>query len=246
MMAHERQHEAFEVPGFVAYCCGKAMLSRRDGGHVRFRCANPSHGRGFSMAIDPAEQSFCSCASGSSPMPCKDFGDFRLYAGCRQCNSRYSVFKEGAHVVFEVQGSNHKEVEEVSSEGLAKLWDHLGGSRAGSPQPLAGNTLAEIIKSVRPDITLGVKITRSQSITGDSNITDSTVQKQASPRSSVVAALIIGIIASLIAAILLEYFGVTDLNEQPRRKQRGIEHPSLNSFRGKPRGIEPGGIKRVP
>ena len=32
-------------------------------------------------------------------------------------------------------------------------------------------------------------------------------------------------------------------NEQPRSKLRGIEHPSLNSFRGKPRGIEPGGIK---
>ena len=31
-------------------------------------------------------------------------------------------------------------------------------------------------------------------------------------------------------------------NEQPRSKLRGIEHPSLNSFRGKPRGIEPGGI----
>ena len=28
-------------------------------------------------------------------------------------------------------------------------------------------------------------------------------------------------------------------NEQPRSKLRGIEHPSLNSFRGKPRGIEP-------
>ena len=26
-------------------------------------------------------------------------------------------------------------------------------------------------------------------------------------------------------------------NEQPRSKLRGIEHPSLNSFRGKPRGI---------
>ena len=34
-------------------------------------------------------------------------------------------------------------------------------------------------------------------------------------------------------------------NEQPRSKLRGIEHPSLNSFRGKPRGIEPGGIKAV-
>ena len=32
-------------------------------------------------------------------------------------------------------------------------------------------------------------------------------------------------------------------NEQPRSKLRGIEHPSLNSFRGKPRGIEPGRIK---
>ena len=33
------------------------------------------------------------------------------------------------------------------------------------------------------------------------------------------------------------------LNEQPRSKLRGIEHPSLNSFRGKPRGIEPEEIK---
>ncbi len=32
-------------------------------------------------------------------------------------------------------------------------------------------------------------------------------------------------------------------NEQPRSKLRGIEHPSLNSFRGKPRGIELGGMK---
>jgi hypothetical protein len=32
-------------------------------------------------------------------------------------------------------------------------------------------------------------------------------------------------------------------NELPRRKQRGIEHPNLNSFRGKPRGIEPEEIK---
>ena len=35
---------------------------------------------------------------------------------------------------------------------------------------------------------------------------------------------------------------VLEANEQPRSKLRGIEHPSLNSFRGKPRGIEPGGI----
>ena len=35
------------------------------------------------------------------------------------------------------------------------------------------------------------------------------------------------------------------INEQPRSKLRGIEHPSLNSFRGKPRGIEPGGIERL-
>ena len=35
------------------------------------------------------------------------------------------------------------------------------------------------------------------------------------------------------------------MNEQPRSKLRGIEHPSLNSFRGKPRGIEPGGINGV-
>ena len=31
----------------------------------------------------------------------------------------------------------------------------------------------------------------------------------------------------------------TFFNEQPCSKLRGIEHPSLNSFRGKPRGIEP-------
>ena len=35
------------------------------------------------------------------------------------------------------------------------------------------------------------------------------------------------------------------LNEQPRSKLRGIEHPSLNSFRGKPRGIEPEEIDEV-
>ncbi len=34
-------------------------------------------------------------------------------------------------------------------------------------------------------------------------------------------------------------------NEQPRSKLRGIEHPSLNSSRGKPRGIEPEEIERV-
>jgi hypothetical protein len=141
----------------------------------------------------------------------KDLGDFRLYAGCRYCGARYSVFKEGAHVVFEVHGSNHKEVQEVSSEGLAELWDHWGGPREGPPQALAGKTLAEIIKSVRPDITVGVKVTRSHSITGNSNITDSTVQRKASRRSSVVTALIVGVIASALAAILLEYFGLIDL-----------------------------------
>ena len=35
-------------------------------------------------------------------------------------------------------------------------------------------------------------------------------------------------------------------NEQPRSKLRGIEHPSLNSFRGKPRGIEPEEIDTGP
>ena len=34
-------------------------------------------------------------------------------------------------------------------------------------------------------------------------------------------------------------------HEQPRSKLRGIEHPSLNSFRGKPRGIEPEEIKKT-
>ena len=39
--------------------------------------------------------------------------------------------------------------------------------------------------------------------------------------------------------------GTALLNEQPRSKLRGIEHPSLNSFRGKPRGIEPEEIEKV-
>ena len=34
-------------------------------------------------------------------------------------------------------------------------------------------------------------------------------------------------------------------NEQPRSKQRGIEAPHPNSFRRKPRGIEPEGIDDV-
>ena len=34
-------------------------------------------------------------------------------------------------------------------------------------------------------------------------------------------------------------------NEQPRSKLRGIEQPSLNSFRGKPRGIEPEEINKI-
>ena len=33
-------------------------------------------------------------------------------------------------------------------------------------------------------------------------------------------------------------------NEQPRSKLRGIKHPNQKISRGKPRGIEPGEIKK--
>ena len=48
-----------------------------------------------------------------------------------------------------------------------------------------------------------------------------------------------------LLAMTKEVMSNPNANEQPRSKLRGIEHPSLNSFRGKPRGIEPGGIQRA-
>jgi len=189
------------------------MLTEKRDNYIHFRCANQGHGRWFSMAIDPKEQSFCSCDCGRSPMQAKDFDDFKLLGGCQYCGARYSVFKEGAKLTFEVQGSDHKEVQEVTAEGIASIWDHYGGPwpEVDSNTIFSKDTFAEMIKSIRPDITVGVKVSKSHHISGDSNITESTIQKQESKKTSLFVSLIMGILASAIAAILLEYFEVIDL-----------------------------------
>lgn len=208
-----KKKESEDVTDFVAYCCGKPMLKERKGSHILFRCANAGHGRAFIMAVDPKEQSYCSCDWRHSPMQMRDFGDFRLLGGCQYCSARYSVFKEGANLTFEVQGSDHKEVQEVTAKGIASIWDHWGGPfpEVEASEIFSKESLAEMIKSIRPDITVGVKVTKSHHISMDKNITESTVQKGKPRRTSILLSLIIGIIASAIATILLEYFGVIDL-----------------------------------
>jgi len=143
---------------FVAYCCGKPMLKEQRAGYVHLRCADPNHGRWFAMAIDANKQSYCSCDSGRSPLITKDFGDFRLYGGCQYCGARYSVYKEGVQIVFEIQGSKADEVKKVSAKGMALIWDHLGGPGFGTDAKsiFSKQNLAEMIKSIRPDITLKV------------------------------------------------------------------------------------------
>jgi len=143
---------------FRAYCCGKPMLKEQRGDYVYFRCANPNHGRWFAVAIDASEQSYCSCDWGRSPLITKDFGDFRLYGGCQYCGARYSVYKEGVEIVFEVQGSNANEVKKVSAKGMASIWDHLGGPwpHTDAKSIFSKQHLADMIKGIRPDITVKV------------------------------------------------------------------------------------------
>jgi hypothetical protein len=154
----KKQKKADNFP-FVAYCCGKPMLKERQDDYVYFRCANPDHGRWFAVSIDPSKQSYCSCDWGRSPLMTKDFGNFRLYGGCEVCGARYSIYKEGVQIAFEVQGSKPNEVNEVSAKGLASIWDHLGGI---SPNidvdfTIAKSDLTEMIKRICPNIDIRVR-----------------------------------------------------------------------------------------
>lgn len=198
-----------EPTDFVAYCCGKPMLKEKRGNHLYFRCSSQRHGRGFSMAIDPKEQSFCSCACGESPMQTKDFSLFRLFGGCQYCGARYSVFKEGAQLTFEVQGSDHKEVQEVTAEGIASIWDHFGfpQEKVHINKIFSKETLSEIIKSIKPDITVGVKVTKSHHISGDKNITESTIKKQEPKKEKGIWVLIkkISLVLTIIVSLIVIY-----------------------------------------
>jgi len=210
-MDDKKKKQKSDIP-LVAYCCGKPMLKKRQGDHVYFRCANPNHGRWFAMAIDPGKQSYCSCDLGRSPLITKDFGDFRLYGGCRICGARYSVYKEGVQIVFEVQGSKAKEVKQVSAKGMADIWDHVGGiwPHADAKSLFSKEDLTEMIKSIHPNITV-----RVGKILGSGNVIESTIKTERPERprlwSRFWMSLIIAILATVIATILLEYFGIIDL-----------------------------------
>lgn len=141
---------------FVAYCCGKPMLKKRQNNYVYFKCANPDHGRWFAVSVDPSKQSYCSCDSGKSPLMTRDFGKFRLYGGCTFCYARYSIYKEGVQVAFEVQSPKANEVRQISAKGLASIWDYFG-----EPTPnvdinsvLAKGDLAEIVKTIHPNVNI--------------------------------------------------------------------------------------------
>ena len=212
-MVGKSEQEKSDI-SFVAYCCGNPMLKEQRGNHVHFRCANASHGRGFSMSIDPDEQSYCSCAGGGAPLITKDFGDFRFYGGCPYCGARYSVYKEGAQIVFDVQGSKADEVKEVSAEGMALIWDHMGrgpGLGSDAKSIFSQGDLAEMIRGIRPDLTVGVRINKSHQVSISGNVVESTIHTERSERSPFLKSLFIAIVASTIATIVLEYFGIIDL-----------------------------------
>ena len=210
-MDNKKRKQKSNIP-FVAYCCGKPMLKERRGDYVYFRCANPNHGRGFAMAIDPGKQSYCSCDKGRSPLINKDFGDFRLYGGCQYCGARYSIYKEGIQIVFEVQGSKAKKVKEVSAKGMASIWDHMGGPwpDTDAKSIFSKEDLTEMIKSIHPNISV-----RVGKISGSGNVIESTIKTERLERpqlwSRFWTSLIIAIVASIIATILLEYFGIINL-----------------------------------
>jgi hypothetical protein len=202
---------------FVAYCCGMPMLKEKKDSHIHFWCASGRHGSGFSLAIDPKGQSFCSCDSGKSPLITNDFGDFRLLGGCQYCETRYSAFTDGASITFEVQGSNHNEVKEVTSDVIAGIWNdsgyfpHKGISiDFNSKDTITEGTFTELMKAIKPDITIGVKVDKSKKISGNRDINEVNTGKE-KKGDTFIKSLIIGIITSAIATLLLEYFGVIDL-----------------------------------
>ena len=143
----------------------------------------------------------------------RDFSDFRLLGGCKWCGARYSVFRKDAQLEFEVTGSDPDEVRSVSAEGFAAMWDDIGGpsTRPDSDSVFAAKDITEMMKQLRPDITVGVKVSRSHLVSGSHNIIEST-EKTCYPRKTVLwVSLALGIVGSMIAAILLEYFGIIDI-----------------------------------
>lgn len=169
------------------------------------------------MAVNPDEQSYCSCNFGRSPMLTKDFGDFRLYGGCI-CGARYSVFKEGTHIIFEVQGADHKEVQKVTAKGLASIWDHWG-----HPEPavdanttFSKETLYDMIRSIRPDIAVAIKPTKSSQFL-ERNRTKSTLQKETEQFKGQIDFGIIMVRQDEFEAAFSKRFSVIDTVEGLRR-----------------------------
>lgn len=112
---------------FDAYCCGQKMTKTYlDNGYIRYSCASGSHGRFFTISIDPKKQSYCSCDWGRSPMDTENFEDFRLYHGCF-CGARYSILKDGTQVSFDIKGHNSDDVSDVALKSLSAIWDDFGG-----------------------------------------------------------------------------------------------------------------------
>jgi hypothetical protein len=190
-----------DVP-FDAYCCGMPMLATKHENFIHFRCGSGTHGRGFRLGTNPSQQSRCSCASGTAPLFQKDFGEFKLLGGCPCCGARYSVFKKGTRFEFEVHGSKAEDVRIVAADGLAAIWDDWGGPRPdrASGGLAAAKDLTELLRVVRPDISIALLVNKSQR--GVSTATSSSTILQLAHRNPIWSSLILGIIASALAALV--------------------------------------------